>query len=313
MEQLSDGPTPLQTLRDALPQLDTPTWADLLEERHAGELCPYPPCGNKPGKPYQAAGEVEVKVKLRGGGLVQKTAKTSAFCSSRCEERCEWAGGMIGTQRMELLEDIEQRRAKLARATRELAAASGRTQSQATAEATPRALPLPPLPTTDPGATADLLVGLTIVEKEAPVAPPVAPSLTSAQEDFERPLASASRTADPSRPRPGRPAASTPAASLLPFDTSNLTRTLLDATDKLAAAPGAMVRTAQPTQGFNGLPPPRWTSDPAMVDKAGRKVEWAAVDEDGESADVQDIMALALESRRVALEELEQERLDQEE
>lgn len=65
------------------------------------------------------------------------------------------------------------------------------------------------------------------------------------------------------------------------------------------------MRTPQPTKGLGGMAPPKWTSDPAMVDRAGRQVEWASVDEDGETDEVREMMELALASRQEALREME--------
>ena len=310
VEQLSAGPASLHTLREALPELDAGTWADLLEERHAAGLCPYPACARAAGRGYvPGAAEAEVKVKLRGGGLVQQTKKASAYCSGRCEERSEWAGGMVGTERRELMEDIEDRRKQLADQTRQLAA---KTPPQlqlnpphSASDARP-ALPLPPLPTSDPSATADLLTALQVTERPTPPTAPSAPSLTAT--DFESsatPTSASSPASLSTRSRPNRPAGLTPASSLLPFDPTNLTKTLLDANKALSSAPGANVRTPQPTKGLGGMAPPKWTSDPAMVDRAGRQVEWASVDEDGETDEVREMMELALASRQEALREME--------
>lgn len=311
VEQLSEGACTLSTLRTALPELDGATWSDLLEERHASALCPYPPCANEAGRPYVAAGGAASgsRVKLRGGSLVQGKmgkAGAGAFCSVACQDRAEWARGMVGTERTELLEDVERRRAELAKATREMARAAGgggdQPNATTTTGASARQLPLPPLPTTSAGATADLLETLTIVEKPTPESAPSAPSPGQTHADFERPLAATPLNSAPRRaPRPSRPSAGA-AEGLLGLDTSAISRTVLRASDEYSALPGAGVRTRQP-EGLNGLPPPRWTSDPVMLDQKGREVDWVFVDEDGETDEVRDLMELALSARRAALEE----------
>ncbi|GAA5978758.1 hypothetical protein JCM11641_006168 [Rhodosporidiobolus odoratus] len=296
-------------MKEATKILDGPAYDDLLVERHMEGLCPYAVCGNAAATPYrseeeQAADAKRVKVRMMANGLFEAPGGQgkSAYCSVRCKARSEWYRGILGRDgEGEMLEDVEERRKDVARSTREILEEAAKEQeagvvksaSESTAEATP-----PPSSKAASFAN-DLLSSLSIREKPTSAVPPSAPTLDSAKYDFERPSAASASSATrfPSSPAPRAGSSiSLPSsgAALLPFNTASLTRTVLRATSSQPLPP-----SRQLTRGVNGLPPIRFASNPRMLDRQGREVEWVGVDEEGETDKVREMMEEALMIKRM--------------
>ncbi|GAA5828030.1 hypothetical protein JCM3770_002111 [Rhodotorula araucariae] len=294
IEALSAGSVPLPQLRTAAARLDPASYIDLVAERHAAGLCPYPACGEPAGEPYapvdgdgggNATGR---RVRMRGGGLVARAdggSSAGAYCSRRCRARSEWladalarrhalrptegggGGGGGSGDAIELLEDVEGRRADVARSTAALLAA---------------AQPPLPLPTAqERTAPADskaafkesLLASLSIHERPSPMSVPAPPSPSAPPTDFERlPSAAPLRAAAP-RHTSVLAGGGGGGAALVPFSAARLGRTVLSS---LPPPPPPAPRA--PPRGAGGLPPPRIVTGPRMVDeRTGAPVEWAAV------------------------------------
>lgn len=259
IESLLEPSSPLALVRSGLTMLDGTSWSDLLEERHHLSLCPYPTCARPSSTPYAPDEQPKLRLRLAQNGLVAGGArgKHGAFCSARCRARAEWYREMLGTERTEMLEDVEERRRAVEVGTREIVERASAGASASTRDA------VDALPT---GA-------LTITERPTPATLPTAPSPTS-KIDFERPTTASDTPLSLSRPpRPTRLAPSS-ASALMPFDTAHLANTVLRSTSARVTP-----TRPQPTEGINGLPPPQWRSGPVMLDSAGRQVEWAPEEE----------------------------------
>ncbi|KAL8278943.1 hypothetical protein RQP46_008612 [Phenoliferia psychrophenolica] len=281
VELLSEPASPLATLRSGLAILDATTWDDLMEERHATNLCPYPTCARRPGTPY-APDDSQAKLSVRmvsnglfAGGKSKGASPHGAFCSAKCRARSDWFRTMLGTERLEMLEDVEERRREVSKGTEGILERTEAKASEGTAAAAARTTSVASEATRD--AVDRLPTGqLSIVERPTPSTTPSAPN-PSTRIDFERPASASAAPLSLTRTRTPRSALSSSSA-LLPFDTTILAKTVLRSTTSARPPP----TRAQPTTGLNGLPPPRWRSDPVMLDSEGREVEWAGDREDTE-------------------------------
>ncbi|BGP39984.1 hypothetical protein JCM10450v2_003964 [Rhodotorula kratochvilovae] len=289
VEALAVGPTPLPQLRAAAARLDPGSYDDLLAERHAAGLCPYAACGQSAGEPYAAPGASARSVRMRGGGLVARSAAdeggTGAYCSRRCRARSEWLaavlvrrkalraqGGSEPQGEVELLEDVEGRRADVKRSTAALLASAPPSPPPA------QVAPQESGPAASEGKAAfkeSLLASLSIHERPSPSSAPLPPSPSAPPTDFER-----SATAAPARkPAPRHaPSSQGAGAALMPFEAARLGRTVLSSLPPPPPPP-----SRAPPRGANGLPPPRFVTGPRMVDeRTGEAVEWALAEgEDG--------------------------------
>ncbi|GAA5862016.1 hypothetical protein JCM1840_006909 [Sporobolomyces johnsonii] len=316
VERLSQPSTPLETMRDATKYIDESTYDDLLVERHMEGLCPYAPCANPASTPYRGEEEAaedarRLRVRMKGSGLFDASGAPPArgedkgpFCSIQCRHRSEWYRGILGRDGQgEMLEDVEERRKNVARSTQELVERKAKEDAAAAASTSPPSNAHDAKPTTTTFAN-DLLASLTIHEKPIPSTPPVAPSLSSASRDFERP--SSDPSPNPSSRFPADPSSSSrplssPASALLPFSTSStrsLTRTVLSSTRSPPPPPPPSTRPQPPSGPHDGLPPIRWLTAPRMVDERGRELEWVGVDEEAEDEVTRAWMDEALEVRR---------------
>lgn len=226
-------------------------------------MCGYPACGKGPSASYDpegAAAKVRIKGNvLLGAGSEEEDVSAGAYCGSKCRARSEWLKGMLGTGRTELLEDVEGRRAEVARSASAL---------------TPR-VAAPPLQQAEEQdeQTKRLLDSLTIHERAAPgEGTATAPSLLGPLVDFEAP---SSATAESSR-RTKKPASrSTPLPSASPtlsFATRPLTSSSTPA-DEPNLPPPLPIRL--PGQPDIEAPMPRFLGAPVMLDEVtGGEVEW---------------------------------------
>ncbi|KAK4051227.1 hypothetical protein OIV83_003049 [Microbotryomycetes sp. JL201] len=328
VERLSQGKATLDDLRQHASALDKPTYQDLVEERHSEGFCPYAACGNKAAtkydpESYQAppadddfaqsaaaaatatTAAAATKFKLRPDGGLYDVADLDkhgkgAYCSKECLARSLWyRDKCVGTDRTEMLEDIEYRRQQVAQSARDLERES---PQDFAARSTDR--PAGSMETAD-NATK-LVAQLKIQERttsphsEAPCAPSVnAP-------DFERPLqpghakpAIIAASSPPSRPRK-RPSAGSPA--LASFNAS-LDTTTRPVTASPAPKPVPSPPVRLPGQTDEDVPQPIFSTEPVLVDEHGTEVEWAAqLDDEGESDEVRAWMEQALEVRRMVRE-----------
>ncbi|KAM0787527.1 hypothetical protein ACM66B_003598 [Microbotryomycetes sp. NB124-2] len=317
VEQLSQGQVTLHDLRRHANSLDRSTYDDLVEERHSEGLCPYAACGNKASTAYDPqayqhatatatqdethASATTSKFKLRPDGGLYDAADLDrhgkgAYCSKECMARSTWyREKCVGTDRSELLEDVEQRRRQVAQSAKELE----RSQSKDVATKVVSGAPVE--------TVSDDMSHLRIKERATSASePPRAPSFNAP--DFERPLPqaqtrihSSSMSTPPSRPRK-RPSATTDSPSLASFNVHLDTTTRPLKTSPLPkAVPSPPVR--MPGQTDDEVPQPVFSTDPVLVDEQGREAEWAAdLDDEGESEEVRAWMEQALEVRRLVRE-----------
>lgn len=180
VERLCEPSISLSLMREALSILDVSSYEDLIEERWSEGNCPYPPCGRKAGGVYVSSlGEGRVKVRIQAGAL--QVVGSDGYCTNKCEARSEWFRSMLGTERRELLEDVERRR-------REVVASTG-----------VRVIEPTPVIVEDIVVEEEeveevvpdaLMKGLTIMERPTPAMAPSAPSAASSSMSFERPRSS---------------------------------------------------------------------------------------------------------------------------
>ncbi|KAM0748326.1 hypothetical protein T439DRAFT_328305 [Meredithblackwellia eburnea MCA 4105] len=298
IEELSEPNSPLSKLREALSVLDPTSFDDLCEERVSEGWCPYPTCGKKARIKYVPKGEEasQLRIKLKSNGLFEADpGELGAYCSARCKGRSAWYRSMLGTERVEMLEDVEDRRRQVSKGTEEMlreneeeATRSKATQSVPSTETTSSSK-------STATAVETSLSNLKIVENTTPSEAPSAPKPGSHQ-DFERPGAvplKSVRKATGRQPRPPPPVGSS-AAALLPFDASNLGKTILRSSARPAPSTRAPLRQGE---GLPGLPPPVWKSGPVMIDEQGREVEWDESDEE-ETDEMREMFEMGLDLRK---------------
>lgn len=311
VEELSQAPATLDRLRAVAPALDEGTYNDLLEERHMEGRCPYPACDQPAATPYEADDQSApaIKFKLRNdGGLYDATAPEhhdkGAYCSRQCQARSTWyLTKCIGTDRTEMLEDVEERRRAVARSARELREELQRVpdethqgeRDQSLAQSTQ-----PPLPNT--AQTSDLIQSLRITERSTPKETPILPS--SSAPDFEKPVQSVP-SFDRSLVTPGKPAAGvrkrpSPSRPVELFNATVDTRTRPVAPSLSSQYPVPPPPIRMPGQTDDEVPQPRFSSEPMLVDEQGNEVEWVAdLDDEGESDEVKAWMEEALRVRQM--------------
>lgn len=291
VEDLSEGCTPLSVMRDAVEILDTDTYDDLIIERWSESLCPYAACGNECKSPYKPASESSLRLSLKGNNLYGGKKGTSPFCSTVCEHRSEWYRGMVGTKRRELLEDVEIRRREFGYGGNVIGTHQSRPE-----EVTNILLDEDSNAPT-PFSSTNTPSNFEIRENETPLSAPTAPSSSSI--DFERHLPSSSsnpmQTLSRKRPSPASHLASS-SSSLLPFDTTSLTRTLLKASATLSSSASTVY-----SQG--GKPgEPRFITAPVMMED-GVEVEWNEEEEMYEEGEEREAIEGAWRERGEALKE----------
>ncbi|SCV67801.1 BQ2448_5412 [Microbotryum intermedium] len=283
----------------------TPTlWSDLLEERHLENRCAWVGCTNDSCSVYtpstrtpddlqdgQGGGEGAARFKLGSSGLfvrsrplTKEEKEVKRFCGRRCWSRSEWViERCLGKDKKEEIVFLDE---QIARDQRKQGSSKQEQNEPEQQEVQP----------THNGAQIDVQ-GLHIIEKEiSPTQEIVAPR-PGQEIDFERPLHRHAERPTPTAsnsPRSKRPLAPIPSdlAPIIPT-----TRPVPNPSSTNA------IRTSAPpplpsSGRFEDLSTPlTFLSNPIMVDPQGQEVEWAGVDEEGESELIKQRMEDALQIR----------------